>query len=83
MAIINNLDLKQPAFQIAFAVCIVLTVGVILFALTYSIITGTPLNPAVSNLIAFLLGGGLTATGGQLGVNHYTSGARSNESGAA
>lgn len=74
MSIFSGIDFKQPIFQIALAVSLVGVVGVILFALVYSIVTGTPLSPAISNLIAFLLGGGLTATGGQLGVSHYARG---------
>jgi predicted RND superfamily exporter protein len=74
MNILAGIDFKQPVFQIAIAISLVLVVGVILFAIVYSILTGSPLSPAISNLIAFLLGGGLTATGGQLGVSHYARG---------
>ena len=74
MDILSGIDFKQPAFQIALAASIVLIVGLIVFAIVYSILTGTPLNPNISNLIAFLLGGGLTAGGGQLGVSHFERG---------
>jgi hypothetical protein len=74
MSILAGIDFKQPVFQIAIAISLVLVVAVIIFAIVYSILTGTPLNTAISNLIAFILGGGLTATGAQLGVSHYVRG---------
>lgn len=77
MDILSGIDFKKPVFQVALAASMVLVVGLIVFAIVYSILTGTPLNPAISNLIAFILGGGVTATGGQLAVSHYARGIES------
>lgn len=84
MNILSTIDFRQPVYQVAIAISLVLIIGLIVFAIVYSILTGTPLNSAISNLIAFLLGGGVTATGGQLAVSHYIRGASStNTSGPA
>lgn len=66
--------LKSPPAQVALACALVLTVGVIVFALVWSIVTNQPLNPIAGNLIAFLTGGGVTLIGGQVGAHHVTSG---------
>jgi hypothetical protein len=68
---------KSRPIQIGVAVGVVLIIMVALFGVVWSIITGLPLNPVISQLIAFLTGGGLFAVGGQVGATHYAQGANS------
>lgn len=69
--------LSTPTAQVTFAVCTVLIVGTVLFALVYSILTGTSLNPVASGILSFILGVASSLLGGQWGVSVYGSGSRS------
>lgn len=64
--------LQSKPIQVAFAICIVLFVGTVMFALGWSIATGQPLSPVASNLLSFILGVASSLSGGHLGASIYS-----------
>ena len=66
--------INNKPMQYALAASSVLVVGVVVFALAWSIIQGTPFNPVASTVLSFILGTASGLLGSQAGATIHSRG---------
>lgn len=68
--------LSTKTMQVAIAASLVLVVGTVMFALIWSILTGTPLNATASNILSLMIGAASYGIGSQSGAKHFQNGTK-------